>query len=63
MLIYLFYRWIRTKDDLTKETIAASLDEELVYDEKALALISTLSVHRGTENKKQALVLNGTSIK
>lgn len=29
-----------SKDDLTKETIAASLDEALVYDEKALALIS-----------------------
>ena len=29
-----------TKDDLTKETIASSLDEELVYDEKALTSIS-----------------------
>ena len=44
-----------TKDDLTKETIAASLDEELVYDEKALALISNYFKRTGrefTENNK-----------
>ncbi len=46
-----------TKDDLTKETIAASLDEELVYDEKALALISNYFKRTGrefTENNKKA---------
>lgn len=44
-----------TKDDLTKETIVASLDEELVYDEKALALISNYFKRTGrefTENNK-----------
>ena len=55
-----------TKDDLTKETIAASLDEELVYDEKALALISNYFKRTGSEftenNKKQALVLNGATV-
>ena len=55
-----------TKDDLTKETIVASLDEELVYDEKALALISNYFKRTGREftenNKKQALVLNGATV-
>lgn len=44
-----------TKDDLTKETIASSLGEELVYDENALALISAYFKRTGrefTENNK-----------
>lgn len=44
-----------TKDDLTKETIASSLAEELVYDEKALASISDYFKRTGrefTENNK-----------
>ncbi|MEK4708320.1 competence/damage-inducible protein A [Bacillus sp. FSL R10-2780] len=55
-----------TKDDLTKETIASSLDEELVYDEKALTSISDYFKRTGREftenNKKQALVLNGSTV-
>lgn len=55
-----------TKDDLTKETIASSLGEELVYDENALALISAYFKRTGREftenNKKQALVLNGANV-
>ncbi|MBJ8093530.1 competence/damage-inducible protein A [Bacillus cereus] len=55
-----------TKDDLTKETIASNLDEELVYDEKALTSISDYFKRTGREftenNKKQALVLNGSTV-
>ena len=55
-----------TKDDLTKETIASSLAEELVYDEKALASISDYFKRTGREftenNKKQALVLDGATV-
>ena len=55
-----------TKDDLTKETIASSLAEELVYDEKALASIGDYFKRTGREftenNKKQALVLDGATV-
>ncbi|MCQ6289388.1 molybdopterin-binding protein, partial [Bacillus cereus] len=55
-----------TKDDLTKETIETSLDEKLVYDEKALALICNYFKRTGREftenNKKHALFLNGSTV-
>lgn len=55
-----------TKDDLTKETIASSLQEELVYDEVALASIADYYKRTGREftenNKKQALVLKGSTV-
>ncbi|HEX7064818.1 MAG TPA: competence/damage-inducible protein A [Bacillales bacterium] len=55
-----------TKDDLTKETIAKSLGRELVYDEKAMEAIE--DYFRKTKrvmtenNKKQALVIEGSSV-
>ncbi|MDM5189487.1 competence/damage-inducible protein A [Bacillus sp. DX4.1] len=55
-----------TKDDLTKETIASSLQEELVYDEVALTSIGAYYKRTGREftenNKKQALVLKGSTV-
>ncbi|SFI24692.1 MULTISPECIES: competence/damage-inducible protein A [unclassified Bacillus (in: firmicutes)] len=55
-----------TKDDLTKETIASSLQEELVYDEVALDSIADYYKRTGREftenNKKQALVLKGATV-
>ena len=55
-----------TKDDLTKETIASSLQEELVYDEIALDSIADYYKRTGREftenNKKQALVLRGENV-
>jgi len=55
-----------TKDDLTKETIASSLQEELVYDEVALNSIADYYKRTGREftenNKKQALVLSGATV-
>ncbi|WP_369903050.1 competence/damage-inducible protein A [Bacillus manliponensis] len=55
-----------TKDDLTKETIARSLGEELIYDEAALASIANYFQKTGREftenNKKQALVLNASTV-
>ncbi|MBC6972082.1 competence/damage-inducible protein A [Bacillus sp. Xin] len=55
-----------TKDDLTKETIASTLQEELVYDEVALTSIGEYFKRTGREftenNKKQALVLKGSTV-
>jgi nicotinamide-nucleotide amidase len=55
-----------TKDDLTKETIALSVESELVYDEAALRSIEEYYKRTGrtfTENnKKQALVLEGSVV-
>ncbi|WP_019242232.1 MULTISPECIES: competence/damage-inducible protein A [Bacillus] len=55
-----------TKDDLTKEAIAAHLNTQLVMDEHALASISAYFAKTGrpvTENnKKQALVLDGSHV-
>jgi nicotinamide-nucleotide amidase len=55
-----------TKDDLTKETIASSLNKKLVLDHHALELIEDyfIKVNRAmTENnKKQALVIDGSHI-
>ncbi|MFC5541183.1 competence/damage-inducible protein A [Ureibacillus suwonensis] len=55
-----------TKDDLTKETLAEHLKVPLVYDENALATIESFFKNQGrtmTENnKKQALVLQGSEV-
>lgn len=55
-----------TKDDLTKETIAKHLQTDLVMDEDARADIESYFSQRGrtlTENnKKQALILKGSSV-
>jgi nicotinamide-nucleotide amidase len=55
-----------TKDDLTKETIARLLGRELVIDEEALRSIEAYFARTNrtmTENnKKQALVLQGSTI-
>jgi len=55
-----------TKDDLTKETIAGHLGKKLVFDEEALHSIEQYFVRskrKMTENnKKQALVLEGSRI-
>ncbi|KGR76396.1 competence/damage-inducible protein A [Ureibacillus manganicus] len=55
-----------TKDDLTKETIAAHLEVPLVFDQIALTYIEEFFSKRGrtmTENnKKQALVLEGCKV-
>ncbi|MDN4494318.1 competence/damage-inducible protein A [Ureibacillus aquaedulcis] len=55
-----------TKDDLTKETIAAHLDLPLVFDDVALSFIEQFFAARGrgmTENnRKQALVLEGSKV-
>ncbi|MCP8969067.1 competence/damage-inducible protein A [Ectobacillus ponti] len=55
-----------TKDDLTKETIAAVLGARLVHDEAALSYIEDYFARTGrpfTENnRKQALVLQGSTV-
>lgn len=55
-----------TKDDMTKETISRMLGKELVFDQEALQSIEayfTKSNRVMTENnKKQALVLDGSDI-
>lgn len=55
-----------TKDDLTKETIAAMSGKKLVYDETSIGRIKQYFKQTGrimTENnKKQALVIEGSSI-
>lgn len=55
-----------TKDDLTKETIARSLDKTLVMDEEALQSIEHYfkKVNRvmTENNKKQALVIEGSDV-
>ncbi|SDM65803.1 nicotinamide-nucleotide amidase [Fictibacillus solisalsi] len=55
-----------TKDDLTKETIAAVLGKQLVYDEEAMEGIELYYKRTGrtmTENnRKQALVLEGSAV-
>ncbi|ALF10222.1 competence/damage-inducible protein A [Parageobacillus thermoglucosidasius] len=55
-----------TKDDLTKETIARLLQRELVIDKEALHSIEAYFARTGrtmTENnKKQALVLQGSTV-
>ncbi|MDX5475792.1 MAG: competence/damage-inducible protein A [Bacillaceae bacterium] len=55
-----------TKDDLTKETIAKSLNKQLVMDEDALRSIEDYFIKTNrvmTENnKKQALVLEGSAV-
>lgn len=55
-----------TKDDLTKETIAAHLGTELVLDDDALQSIEEFYVKTGMEmtenNRKQALVLKGSQV-
>ncbi|MDM5198937.1 competence/damage-inducible protein A [Fictibacillus enclensis] len=55
-----------TKDDLTKETIAAVLGKQLVYDEEAMEGIELYYKRTGrtmTENnRKQALVLEGADV-
>src|SRR5690606_17349133 len=55
-----------TKDDLTKETIARILGKQLVFDEDALRSIEDYfkktNRHMTENNKKQALVLEGSEI-
>ncbi|THE09093.1 competence/damage-inducible protein A [Bacillus timonensis] len=55
-----------TKDDLTKETIARVLGRQLVFDETALRSIEDFfkktNRHMTENNKKQALVLEGSEI-
>ena len=55
-----------TKDDLTKETVATILDKKLVFDQEALQSIEQYFVQTkrvmSENNKKQALVLNGSYI-
>jgi nicotinamide-nucleotide amidase len=55
-----------TKDDLTKETISNALDKKLVFDQSALESIEQYFVQTkrimSENNKKQALVLDGSYI-
>lgn len=55
-----------TKDDLTKETIAKHIGAPLVFDETALEQIESYFEKRGmvmtTNNRKQALVLEGSEV-
>ncbi|MTH51788.1 competence/damage-inducible protein A [Bacillus mangrovi] len=55
-----------TKDDLTKETIAANLNRRLVMDEEAMASIERyfkkIDRKMSENNRKQALVLEGSRI-
>ncbi|MGM0873741.1 MAG: competence/damage-inducible protein A [Bacillota bacterium] len=55
-----------TKDDLTKETISKALGKELVFDQDALESIKQYFVQTkrimSENNKKQALVLEGSFI-
>lgn len=55
-----------TKDDLTKETIAAHIGTELVLDDDAFRWIEEFYAKTGMEmtenNRKQALVLKGSQV-
>ncbi|MDQ0217004.1 competence/damage-inducible protein A [Peribacillus cavernae] len=55
-----------TKDDLTKETISSHLGRKLVSDEEALDSIKAYFSKTGAEmtenNKKQALILEGSEV-
>lgn len=55
-----------TKDDLTKETIAAHLGLPLVFDQKALSSIEHFFLSHNRKmtenNKKQALILEGSTV-
>lgn len=55
-----------TKDDLTKETIAAHLGKTLIYDEDAMQSIELFFQRINREmtenNRKQALVLEGATV-
>ncbi|MFC4409149.1 competence/damage-inducible protein A [Chungangia koreensis] len=55
-----------TKDDLTKETIAKHLSVELMYNQAALhsieAFFNRLNRPMTENNRKQALVLNGSKV-
>jgi len=55
-----------TKDDLTKETVAAVIDKELVYDQQTEERIKTFFSqrrrHMTDNNRKQAMVLKGAKI-
>ncbi len=55
-----------TKDDLTKETIAETLNKKLVYNEEAMETIQAYYAKTGApmseNNRKQALVLDGASV-
>jgi nicotinamide-nucleotide amidase len=55
-----------TKDDLSKETVASFLKKELVYDQKAMDQITAYFEHTNRvmtpNNKKQALVLKGSTV-
>ncbi len=55
-----------TKDDLTKETIAETLNKQLVYNEEAMKTIQAYYDKTGApmseNNRKQALVLEGAAV-
>ena len=55
-----------TKDDLTKETIADTLNKKLVYNEEAMKTIQAYYDKTGApmseNNRKQALVLEGAAV-
>ncbi|WP_347550317.1 competence/damage-inducible protein A [Pseudalkalibacillus hwajinpoensis] len=55
-----------TKDDLTKETIAETLDRKLVYNEDAMntiqAFYTKTGAHMSENNRKQALVIDGAEV-
>ncbi|WP_273850429.1 competence/damage-inducible protein A [Guptibacillus spartinae] len=55
-----------TKDDLTKETIAETLNKKLVYNEEAMNTIQAYYDKTGApmseNNRKQALVLDGAAV-
>lgn len=55
-----------TKDDLTKEAVAAVIDKELVYDQQTEERIKTFFSqrrrHMTDNNRKQAMVLKGAKI-
>ena len=55
-----------TKDDLTKETIAETLNKKLVYNEEAMETIQAYYTKTGApmseNNRKQALVLDGAEV-
>ncbi|MFP3361306.1 molybdopterin-binding protein, partial [Planococcus sp. SIMBA_143] len=55
-----------TKDDLTKETIAETLNKQLVYNEEAMKTIQAYYDKTGApmseNNRKQALVLEGATV-
>ncbi|GAE24328.1 molybdopterin binding motif [Halalkalibacter wakoensis JCM 9140] len=55
-----------TKDDLTKETVAALVGKKLVHDEKSLhtieAFFQKLNRPMSENNRKQALVIEGSQV-